>query len=107
MFLNDSRYNYLEDNGVNTGNTKIKNGMSVCFTGKLNTMSRSKAAKMAEDAGFEVKNAVNKGLTYLVTNDPNTNSSKGKAAKAFGTKIISEDEFMSMCNYSSTDVMDL
>lgn len=105
-FINDSRYNCLEVNGDNTVNIQ-KNGMSVCFTGKLNTMSRSKASKLAEDSGFEVRGGVNKGLTYLVTNDQNTNSSKGKTARKFGIKIISEVEFLELCNSSSTDLDNL
>lgn len=106
MFINDGRYNYLEDNQDKTGNTQ-KNGMSVCFTGKLNSMSRSKASKLAEDNGFEVRGGVNKGLTYLVTNDQNTNSSKGKAARKFGIKNISEDEFLKLCNSSDSNLDDL
>ena len=106
MFINDSRYNYLEDNQDKTGNNQ-KNGMSVCFTGKLNTMSRSKASKLAEDNGFEVRGGVNKGLTYLVTNDPNSGSSKNRKAKELGTKVITEDEFLKLCNSSDSNLDDL
>lgn len=105
-FINDSRYNCLEDNQDKTGNNQ-KNGMSVCFTGKLNTMSRSKASKLAEDNGFEVRGGVNKGLTYLVTNDSNTNSAKGKAARKLGIKIISETEFIKLCLVEANDIMSL
>lgn len=44
-------------------------------------MSRSEASKLAENKGYEVKNGVTKDLTYLVTNDTNSNSSKNKKAK--------------------------
>ena len=84
-----------------------KNGMSVCFTGKLNTMSRSKASKLAEDNGFEVRGGVNKGLTYLVTNDPNSGSSKNRKAKELGTKVITEDEFLKLCNENQVDLDNL
>ena len=57
---------------------KQSNGQSVCFTGALNTMSRSEASKKAQKAGFEVKGGVSKGLTYLVTNTPDSNSNKNK-----------------------------
>lgn len=106
MFINDSRYNCLEVNMDNTGNIQ-KNGMSVCFTGKLNTMSRSKASKLAEDNGFEVRGGVNKGLTYLVTNDPNSGSSKNRKAKELGTKVITEDEFLKLCNENQVDLDNL
>lgn len=106
MFINDSRYNCLESTSVNQAATQ-KNGMSVCFTGKLNTMSRSQAAKLAEDNGFEVKGGVNKGLTYLVTNDTESGSSKNRKAKELGTKVISEAEFLKLCSESETSVEDL
>lgn len=105
-FINDSRYNYLEVTGNDSANIQ-KNGMSVCFTGKLNTMSRSKASKLAEDNGFEVRGGVNKGLTYLVTNDPNSGSSKNRKAKELGTKVITEDEFLKLCNSSDSNLDDL
>ena len=105
-FINDSRYNYLEVTRNDSANIQ-KNGMSVCFTGKLNTMSRSKASKLAEDNGFEVRGGVNKGLTYLVTNDPNSGSSKNRKAKELGTKVITEDEFLKLCNSSDCDLDNL
>lgn len=105
-FINDSRYNFLEVTGNDSANIQ-KNGMSVCFTGKLNTMSRSKATKLAEDNGFEVRGGVNKGLTYLVTNDPNSGSSKNRKAKELGTKVITEDEFLKLCNSSDSNLDDL
>lgn len=105
-FINDDRYNYLEVTEDDSANIQ-KNGMSVCFTGKLNTMSRSKASKLAEDNGFEVRGGVNKGLTYLVTNDPNSGSSKNRKAKELGTKVITEDEFLKLCNSSDSNLDDL
>ena len=58
---------------------------------------------MAEDAGFEVKNGVNKGLTYLVTNTPNSGSSKNRKAQQLGTNIINEAEFMKLINDNSVE----
>lgn len=109
MIIQDSRYCYSEDaQCVSGASQKAKNGMSVCFTGKLETISRSAAEKMAIEAGFEVK-AVNRKLTYLVTNDPNTNSGKGKTARDLGIKIISENEFLRMIsdNTLEQDIIDL
>lgn len=104
-FINDSRYNYMENNPGNSRNVPDnKNGMSVCFTGKLNTMSRTEASKKAEAAGYEVKGAVNKGLTYLVTNTPDSGSSKNKSAKKFGTKVITEEEFLKLISNNACDI---
>lgn len=76
-------------------------GMSVCFTGSLHSMSRSEASRKAEDAGFKVKNGVSRGLTYLVTNDKNSGSSKNKKAQQLGTKIINEEEFLALIQENS------
>lgn len=66
---------------------------SVCFTGAL-SMTRAKAAELAESAGFEVKSSVSKGLTYLVASDPGSGSSKNEKAKKYGTAVIDEAAFM-------------
>lgn len=103
--VSDSRYSYSQsDIGIigNSINNTNKNGMSVCFTGKLNTISRTEAENKAILAGFEIK-AVNKKLTYLVTNDPDTNSGKGKKARELGIKIISENDFLKMINNTVND----
>ena len=105
MFINDSRYNYLELTGDKSRiNPFVNNGMSVCFTGKLMTMSRAEASKKAEAAGYEVKNGVNKGLTYLVTNDTESGSSKNRKAKELGTKVISEKEFLKLIETTQMDL---
>ena len=82
---------------------KQSNGQSVCFTGALNTMSRSEATKKAQEAGFEVKSGVSKGLTYLVTNTPDSGSSKNKKAKELGTKVITESEFLKMISNNTVE----
>lgn len=107
MIASDSRYR---------GNAAVKpklerqtNGMSVCFTGKLNLISRAEASKLAEAAGYEVLGCVTKKLTYLVTNDTSSGSSKNRKAAELGTKIISELEFLAMVDKckASNDVSDL
>ena len=107
--INDSRYNYSETVLQSSESTAAKkNGMSVCFTGKLNTMSRGEAEKKAIAAGYEIK-GVNKHLTYLVTNDANSGSSKNKKAKELGIKVISEAEFLRLIDNldEESDVLSL
>ena len=82
---------------------KQSNGQSVCFTGALNTMSRSEASKKAQEAGFEVKGGVSKGLTYLVTNNIDSGSSKAKKAKELGTKVITEEEFLKFISENTVE----
>ena len=88
---------------------KQTNGMSVCFTGKLNTMGRTEASKLAIVAGYEVLGGVSKKLTYLVTNDTGSGSSKNRKAAELGTKIITEEEFLAMVkkNKAESDVSEL
>ena len=69
-------------------------GMSFCFTGKLETMTRNEAGEKVKKLGAIVKSGVSKGLTYLVTNTPNSNSSKNVKARKIGTQVIDEMEFL-------------
>ena len=89
--------------------SKKTNGMSVCFTGKLNTMGRTEASKLAIAAGYEVLGSVSKKLTYLVTNNIESGSSKSRKAIELGTKIITEEEFLAMVkkNKAESDILDL
>lgn len=89
--------------------SKQTNGMSVCFTGKLNTIGRAEASKLAIAAGYEVLGGVSKKLTYLVTNDIESGSSKNRKAAELGTKIITEEEFLAMVkkNKAESDVSEL
>lgn len=69
---------------------------SVCFTGSLNTMSRNEASEIAERAGYKVASGVSSKLTYLVTNDKYSNSSKNKKARELNIPVISEEEFLNL-----------
>jgi len=103
MITSDSRY----CGHVAPAQVKPKTGISICFTGSLKSMGRSKAAEKAADAGFEVKSGVSKGLTYLVTNDTESGSSKNKKAKALGTKVIDEEEFLKLLGMYNGDLGNL
>ncbi|MGP1520131.1 MAG: NAD-dependent DNA ligase LigA [Treponema sp.] len=68
-------------------------GVSFCFTGELEKMKRKEAEKLVKELGGIVKSSVTKDLSYLVTNTPNSGSSKNKKAKEAGVTIIDENEF--------------
>lgn len=104
MFVKDIRYSWTESAEPVRKQACAKG--SVCFTGAL-SIPRGQAAKLAEAAGFEVKNAVTKGLTYLVTPDPNSGSSKNEKAKKYGTKVIDEAVFMELVKTNDDSVMDM
>ncbi|GMO55452.1 MAG: NAD-dependent DNA ligase LigA [Termitinemataceae bacterium] len=71
-------------------------GKSFCFTGELKTMKRSAAEQKVKLLGGSAKSSVTKDLTYLVTNDVGSGSSKNKKAAACGVAIISEEEFLDL-----------
>lgn len=71
-------------------------GKSFCFTGELYTLKRSEAEALVKQAGGSVKSSVVKGLSYLVTNDTSSGSSKNKKAVEQGTPVIDEKTFLAM-----------
>jgi len=103
--LNDINKLYPEMKAVlNTNRITIKEGKSMggklegltfCFTGKLETMKRAEAEQMVRDHGGEPKSGVVKDLSYLVTNSTEPTAKYTKAQEQ-GSKIITEDEFLGM-----------
>ena len=93
---------FLTENGIITieaPRTVQENplvGKSFCFTGELYTLKRSEAEALVKQAGGNVKSSVVKGLSYLVTNDTSSGSSKNKKAVEQGTPVIDEKTFLAM-----------
>jgi len=71
-------------------------GLSFCFTGELKLMKRSEAEEKIKSLGALAKTAVVKGLSYLVTNDPASGSSKNKKARDLGIPVIDEGQFLAL-----------
>ena len=71
-------------------------GKSFCFTGELNTMKRNDAEQLVKKLGGTTKSSVTKDLTYLVTNDTTSGSSKNEKARQFGIPVIDEKEFLAL-----------
>lgn len=69
-------------------------GKSFCFTGELTTMKRADAQALVKQKGGSVKTSVVKGLSYLVTNDTSSGSSKNVKAAQLGIPVINEQEFL-------------
>ena len=74
----------------------VFSGMSFCFTGELRTMKRQDAENLVKSLGGSAKSSVVKDLTYLVTNDKTSGSSKNVKAASLGIPVINEQEFLSM-----------
>ncbi len=93
---------FLTENGIITieaPRTAQENplvGKSFCFTGELYSLKRSEAEALVKQAGGNVKSSVVKGLSYLVTNDTSSGSSKNKKAVEQGTPVIDEKTFLAM-----------
>lgn len=66
---------------------------TICFTGKME-YKRSDMEKLAIERGYTPVDKVDKNLTILVCADPNSGSSKLQKAAKYGTKIISENDFL-------------
>jgi len=71
-------------------------GQSFCFTGELVTMNRNDAQQLVKTNGGMIKSSVTKDLTYLVTNDTTSGSSKNQKAAKLGISVISEEEFLKL-----------
>lgn len=71
-------------------------GKSICCTGKLNTFTRDSINEKIVELGAKVASGVSAKTDYLITNTPDSGSSKNVNAKKFGTKIITEAQFLEM-----------
>ena len=75
-------------------------GETFVITGSLEYYkSRTELKKEIETQGGKVAGSVSKNTSYLVTNNPESGSSKNKAAAELGVKIITEDEIRMMLGY--------
>lgn len=91
--IGDTRYK--EPAKIEAPKTESTKG-SICFTGKLETMTRSVAQEKARKLGYEIAESVAKGLGTLVVADAGLKgapSSKLKKAQKLGIFIMSESEF--------------
>ncbi len=88
---------------VNDGIITIKSldngklaGKAFCFTGELVTMKRQDAEQLVKQNGGMCKSSVTKDLTYLVTNDTTSGSSKNVKAASLGIPVITEEQFLQL-----------
>lgn len=86
-------YDYEEDEPELVSN-KLE-GMSFCFTGKIEGYTRQELEQMVIENGGTIS-SVKKGLTALVTDDSESGSSKNQKAKQLGIRVISSKEFLKL-----------
>lgn len=72
-------------------------GKSLCITGKLNHFSRDSINEKIVSLGAKAVGSVSKKTDYLITNEA-SGSSKYKKAVELNIPIITEEEFLAMCN---------
>jgi DNA ligase (NAD+) len=77
------------DHIVENREGQIFSGMSFVITGTLSS-PRSAIAKDIKNNGGSVGSAVSKNTSVLITNDPDSNSSKAKKARELGIEIWTE-----------------
>jgi DNA ligase (NAD+) len=74
--------------------TQPLRGLSFCFTGELSSMKRGEASQKVKALGGTVKSTVVKDLSFLVTADPASGSSKNKKARDLQVPMITEEQFL-------------
>lgn len=77
-------------------------GMSFAFTGSA-TRGRGELTQLVEGNGGRVLGSVTKELNYLVIADPNSTSSKAVKARQYGTKLITEEQFIELLREKGVD----
>lgn len=89
----------VKDDNESAAVTNILGGKTFCITGKLLQYNNRDALVMdIEKYGGKVVSGVTSKTDYLITNEPDSGSSKNQNAKKFGTKIITEKEFIEILN---------
>ena len=76
-------------------------GKVFVITGSLNHFGNRKELKAAIEAeGGKVAGSVSGSTDYLITNNPESGSSKNRAARELGVSIITEEDILGMIGQS-------
>lgn len=81
----------------NSTNSSISDDKVVAITGAL-SVPRTEFAKELANAGWKLATSITKKVKYLITDNPNSGSSKNKKAQDMGVKVISEIDFRKIMN---------
>lgn len=90
----ESCYNLVKDRLLSSNKVTSKTDFigNVVVTGKL-SIKRSEFEQLLNNNGFKLTSTVNKETMYLITDDPNSGTSKNKKADELGVTKITEDDF--------------
>lgn len=87
---------YVKDRLVfNDKNSTSDNKIKVVITGKL-SVSRKEFEKYLNDNGYELASGISKSVQYLITDNPNSGSSKNVQADKLGISKLTENEFRNL-----------
>ena len=85
----------------NEENEQNLEGLTFCVTGKVSIFkNRDELSAFIESKGGKVTGSVSKNTNYLINNDTESTSAKNKKAKELNIKIIGEQTFMDMFDFS-------
>lgn len=80
-------------------NDTSMSGLTFCVTGDVYIFKNRRAVKEEiERRGGKLTGSVSRSTDYLITNDDSTGSNKCKAAMAYGTPILTEEQFIEKFN---------
>ena len=83
----------------NNENIKILDGKVFCITGKVNHFkNRAELQADIESKGGKVVSSISNKVTHLINNDNTSTSSKNLAAQKANIPIITEEEYLELCN---------
>lgn len=74
----------------------IESKGKVVITGKLHSGTRKEFENILINAGYELDGSINKNTLYLITNTPDSGSSKNRKADELGVNKITEDDFLKL-----------
>lgn len=80
---------------VNFSESQSKQTKYIAVTGSLETMKRKDFEKYVEQFGYELTGTLSK-CEYLITNNPNSGSSKNKQAQKYNVPIVTEQQFLQL-----------
>ena len=83
----------------NNENAKILDGKVFCITGKVKHFkNRAELQADIESKGGKVVSSMSNKVTHLINNDNTSTSSKNLAAQKANIPIITEEEYLELCN---------
>lgn len=91
-----ARLNYIKNNLVFSDESSNNSRIKVAITGSL-SIGRKEFEKLLNENGFSLGD-ITKDTKYLITNTPESGSSKNAKADKLGIKKITEADFRSMFN---------